>query len=480
MNQPYQQGAQKALELFHTAYEAVPAYRHFIDEHGINPDQVKTPEDFHQIPTTDKANYIKKYPLEQRLYRGKQVSDYYMLCSSSGTSGEPTFWPRDFETDQKLEKAKYQLFEDHFNVSQQKTLCLITFGLGVWTAGMLSTKLSWPVGQHNQFTVMTPGLDKENTFKLIQALHPAYDQIILLGYPPFLTDLVEHAVNENFDLKQANLRLFYTSERVSEDWRTVMTETLHDQANRHHIVGFYACSDTGIIGAETKTSIDILNRAHQDHGFCEELFGTKVSPTFVTFNPKIKFIESVDNEITITADQPVPLIRYNIHDRGSLISKAQIIRAFNNTGISHKSLKLDDNYLAIFGRSDAVKVTANVYVEDIRYCLEKSQFRDRLSGHFQYGTEQLPESMRYRLKIQVYLKPKAQLTREEREAFETEFYDHLLEANNDFKMIQSGTTIEKFKFEYLVDPKDKYQTSKLKHFLWASNQKFTNFLIKKT
>jgi hypothetical protein len=120
-------------------------------------------------------------------------------------------------------------------------------------------------------------------------------------------------------------------------------------------------------------------------------------------------------------------------------------------------------YSFIWGRSDSVKVTANIYIEDIKYCLEHSFLKNRLDGHFKYGT-QLSKNGKEQLKILVFLKSKPFFTKKEQKLFEKEFYDNLLKANNDFKMIQSGIQIETFHFDYELSDPEKYRSYKLKYF----------------
>lgn len=50
------------------------------------------------------------------------------------------------------------------------------------------------------------------------------------------------------------------------------------------------------------------------------------------------------------------------------------------------------------------------------------------------------------MKVLVYLQPEASFSTNEQQEFSKEFYINLMKANNDFKMIQSGTTIEPFQF----------------------------------
>lgn len=456
--------AQKALQLFQSVAATSRAYSSFLKSHSVNPETVTSMDSFTTLPYTDKHNYIQKFPITDRLYNGKRLSDYYMICTSSGTSGEPTFWPRDITIDTMLEEKKEALYEEHFQIHSKKTLCVVTFGLGVWTAGMLTSKLSWAAAKNNKFTVVTPGIQKETTLELIKHLAPEYEQVIIVGYPPFITDLVDYAKQKKFSLKDVHAKLLYTSEHVSEQWRTLMTESVSATNDRHDVVGFYACSDTGIIGAETRFTIDLLHRATEYPALCKALFQSETTPSFVTYNPMAKYLECIEGEIYITADQPMPLVRYNIHDRGGLLTGAQLKMICAQFSIPFDDGALHSHFAYIFGRSDSVKITANIYIEDVRYCIEHSSFAQKLSGNFKYGT--VPSSAtRYKLKVIVYTKPSSELTTREQNAFSEEFYTNLMKANNDFKMIQSGTKIEKFQFVFLPDETDKYKTSKLKYFL---------------
>jgi phenylacetate-CoA ligase len=464
MNEQYQQGQEQALELFHRAYRDCPAYTDFIDRAGVTASTIKSADDFARLPLTDKKNYIKKYPLEKRIYKDKKLSDFYMLCSSSGSSGEPTYWPRDYQQDLRLEQAKLQMLEAFFQISQQRTLIIVSFGLGVWTAGMLTTRLCWPLAKDHQVSVVTTGMDKANIYSFINSFYGDYDQIIIMGYPPFLTDAIEYIQQQKFDLHQANIKLLYTSEQVSQKWRRRMASLLAKKPSLNTVMGFYACSDTGIVGLENQVLIELLRLADQNPALASDLFGQPTSPTLVGFDPRRKFVESVAGEIVITADQPVPLVRYNIHDRGRVFSDDHLTSTLNRYHLTLSQPILAGMYLSVSGRSDAVKVTANIYIEDIKYCLEKSPLAAKLSGSFRYGREQLTD-LRYRLKVRVFLKPGEQLSASEQKQFEQAFYIDLLEANNDFKMIQSGIKVEEFAFEYLPDDPTKYQSSKLNYFL---------------
>lgn len=455
---------EKALSLFHQVYKTSKAYKNFIDSHDINPSSIKTVEDFERIPIMDRHNYINKYSLEDRLYNGKKLSDFYMISASSGSTGQPTFWPRDYTNDVLLEQKKEALYKEHFQISKKNTLCVIAFALGSWTGGMLTAKLSWAVSKNNKFTVVTPGINRQEAILFIQKLNQLYDQVILLGYPPFLTDLIEYAREIRFDLSKVRVKIMYTGERVSERWRNYIVAQISPNKNRHDVVGFYACSDTGIIGTETKFCIDLLDFAYKNKEFCKELFDVNDPPSFVSYDPTTKFLECINDEIIITADQPIPLIRYNIHDRGKILSRDKLEETCKKFSIRVNSKDINKHYVYLLGRSDAVLLAANIYVDDIKYCLENSKLKNKFTLNFKYGKEEMKD-FRYRLRILIFLKKGILITNEEKKYLYKEFYQNLLKINNDFKVIAKTTKMYPIKFEFEQDAADKFQTTKLKYFL---------------
>ena len=58
------------IMLFHKAAENVPAYKDFLKQNKINPDKIKTWEDFQKVPIGTKSNYLRKYSLEKLCWNG--------------------------------------------------------------------------------------------------------------------------------------------------------------------------------------------------------------------------------------------------------------------------------------------------------------------------------------------------------------------------------------------------------------------------
>lgn len=121
----------RALELFREVASSVPAYRAFLEEQGIDPPAVQTAEDFERLPLLTKQNYIGRYPLKD-LCRHGRLESCDMIAVSSGSTGEPTFWPR-FVTDEFPIATRFeQVFHDSFNADRRRTLAVVCFALGTW------------------------------------------------------------------------------------------------------------------------------------------------------------------------------------------------------------------------------------------------------------------------------------------------------------------------------------------------------------
>ena len=94
-----------------------------------------------------------------------------------------------------------------------------------------------------------------------------------------------------------------------------------------------------------------------------------------------KYIEIVNKEIVITTDQVIPLVRYNLHDKGMFITNTKIKKiALKNKS---KNIAFDKNehlYLAVFGRNINTKFST----EDIRHLLDKLEINNLFHYEFQF------------------------------------------------------------------------------------------------
>src|SRR3989344_6870419 len=196
-----ERGESSTLKLFHEMAARVPAYKHFLAAHGIDASTIQTIDDFKKLPLTSKENYLLSYPLKDLCWDGKFAEGKWIIASTSGSTGEPFYFPRTHLQDQQFTLTAELTLREYFEIDKKSTLFIDCFALGVWIGGMfmyqavkyLSDKGDYPL------TIITPGADKIETLKAIKGLAHRFDQIILGGYAPLVKDLIDDGIDAGIE-----------------------------------------------------------------------------------------------------------------------------------------------------------------------------------------------------------------------------------------------------------------------------------------
>lgn len=462
---------EKAVALFHRTYQSARGYRDFVDKSAVDVSKIQSGADFERIPIMTKEEYVSQYPLADRLVDGRTMADCYMLTATTGSTGKPSLWPRAYQDDQSLVGAFERVYRDCFQIDQRKTLHIIQNILGTTPAGMVMSHLSWAASQNHQMTTITPGMDLDQAIMMIREVGAHYDQIIVSTYPPYLKALLDRAEEEGLHLSNYRFKFACTGENFSQQFRNHMVGRLGELAAREDIISFYGCTEAGLIGAETPFSVALAEAAMDNARLASDLFGTSGVPNIMAYNPASKLLETTSDltdaeEILITADQPAPLIRYNISDRGGLLSGKEIQQAIIKYDLPLTPPSEDAHFVYVLGRSNCVHLRGlSIYVEGIRYCLENSRFADLFTGEFQYGSKMNPQ-FEDEFNVVVHLKQGCELTNIEQEAFHQEFWDNLHIISPilhlfDEQILHSGML--KLSFAYGTDQAER--SGKYKYFL---------------
>ena len=179
---------QAALDRFQAVAASVPAYRAFLAAHAIDPAAVRTFGDFQQLPQMTKKTYQQRYPLAD-MCRDGQLESCDFIAVSSGSTGQPTCWPRFIADELAIATRFEQIFHDSFAADQRRTLAVVCFSLGTWVGGMFTANcVRYLSSKGYPITVITPGNNKAEIFRVVQELGGAFEQTVLLGYPPFLME----------------------------------------------------------------------------------------------------------------------------------------------------------------------------------------------------------------------------------------------------------------------------------------------------
>jgi phenylacetate-CoA ligase len=172
---------QAALALFHTVARSVPAYRSFLNEQGIDPASVQTIEDFKRLPQITKKNYQSRYSLAD-LCRDGELASCDFIAVSSGSTGQPTFWPRFLSDELSIARRFEQIFYDSFQADARRTLAVVCFTLGTWVGGMFTASCCRYLSSKGYpITVITPGNNKEEIYRVVTQLGASFEQVVLLA-----------------------------------------------------------------------------------------------------------------------------------------------------------------------------------------------------------------------------------------------------------------------------------------------------------
>jgi len=427
------------LALFQDVAVSVPAYRDFLAEHGINPAMIQSWEDFAQLPTITKENYISRYILSH-LCRYGQLQNCDIIAASSGSTGKPTFWPRFFTDELHIATRFEQIFHDSFNADTKSTLAVICFTLGTWVGGIFTTNCCRYLSSKGYpITVITPGNQKAEILHIVQELGENFQQVVLLGYPPFLKDVIDSGIAIGVEWKRYQIKLVMAGEVFSEEWRSLVGERVGSQNPCYDFASIYGTADAGVLANETPLSVCIRRFLSQNPDAAKALFGESRLPTLLQYDPIQRFFEVQDGALLFSGDNGIPLIRYNILDHGGLFTYDGLINFLAEWGFNPLS-ELNQGrgvnqlpFVFVFGRSNFTVsyFGANIYPENVTVGLEQPIIQEWVTGKFVLQVKEDVDKNRF-LSVVVELAPGVEASEEKKGAIANSILTQLKRLNSEF------------------------------------------------
>ncbi len=433
------------LELFQRVATTVPAYHDWLQMAGIDPATIQTIADFHRLPLTTKQNYLQRYSLAQLCYQG-QLETCDMVAVSSGSTGQPTFWLRSLLDEFQIATRFEQIFHDSFQADQKRTLAVICFALGTWVGGMytasccrhLATK-GYPI------TVITPGNNKTEIFRVVQQLAPLFDQTVLLGYPPFLKDVIDSGIAAGIPWQDYNIKWVMAGEVFSEEWRSLVANRVGATNPWYDSASLYGTADAGVLGNETPLSIWIRRWLANHPDVARELFGESRLPTLMQYDPSVRFFEVQDGTLLFSGNNGIPLIRYHISDNGGIIAYDDLLMFLSQKGFDPIGTLQATNptaqtrgirplpFVYVFGRSHFTLsyFGANIYPENVTVGLEQPPISEWVTGKFVMEIKEDRDRNPF-LTIAVELAPGTVADGEKQGAIAQSIQYHLQRLNSEF------------------------------------------------
>jgi phenylacetate-CoA ligase len=403
-----------ALALFQTVAASVPAYQSFLSEQGIDPAAVRSFADFQALPLTTKENYLRRHALAD-LCRDGRLESCDMVAVSSGSTGQPTFWPRFLADEFQIAPRFEQVFHDSFGADSRRTLAVVCFALGTWVGGMYTASCCRHLAAKGYpITVITPGNNKEEIFRVVAELGQSFEQVVLLGYPPFLKDIIDSGIARGVEWRRYNIKLVMAGEVFSEEWRGLVGERMGSQNPCYDSASLYGTADAGVLANETPLSIRIRRFLAERPDAALALFGESRLPTLAQYDPLCRFFEVHDGTLLFSGDNGIPLIRYHIADTGGLLTYDAMLRFLAEWGFDPLAALGGQGargirelpFVYVFGRSHFTisYFGANIYPENVTIGLEQPVIKEWVTGKFVLESKEDADRNRF-LSVVVELAP---------------------------------------------------------------------------
>ncbi|HEY7063848.1 MAG TPA: hypothetical protein VII06_20385 [Chloroflexota bacterium] len=442
-----------ALRVAQEAAARVPAYGRFLRRAGYDPRGLRGYADFLALPLMDKASYLLRYSLDERMLGG-ELSRAQTVTLSSGTAGPSTLWPRFPEQIPPTIATVTSVLQEYFRIRERETLMVLAQGIGAWGFGTMLARVG-----HRLFgdegvrgTVVMPGLEQAEALRFVEELGPQYDQILLVSYPALVPSLLEAGERRGIDWKALNVGVFTSGEGCSEAQRErILRYTGKDPDKLEGFVAVFGTTEVaGAVGFESRLCLLLRRLCARDPALTQALFGRPVMPSLVQYNPATHFLEVVDGEIILTIRGAEPLIRYNTRDRGGLlpfataesVSRAQgydlraELRARGFGPAHYRALP----FLYAFGRSDAVIVHGgNVYRDEVWHALEQPALIGTNTGNFEFSGTTDAEG-RVALRVEVELRGGVEPTETLRTQYHAALVSELQRVNSIFRAVYAASS----------------------------------------
>ena len=358
------------------AAKSVPAYRDFLKQAAVDPDDLFPLGILRRLPETEKKNYVDRYGLTERCVGGSVPFPGTTIDESSGSTGTPYNWIRG-RREREVAHRNISFFA-RYAFGTAPLVTLNAFSMGAWAAGM-----NMSLGMTRHGIVKSIGPDVDKLLSTLTYLGPSY-RFLISGYPPFLKHLLDEGARRGFPWQDYEVHGLVGGEGMTEELRDVLLERFRS------VYSGYGATDIEIgMAAESPVSVAVRRVARRRPDVREALFGRDPRlPMVFQYNPLIHFLEVNEHaEIICTVsrlDLLAPRIRYNVHDEGGVIEFDRVRDMLGGYGFDIERLGASTEaagpqgplpwsrpiplpFLWVNGRRDATisVMGANIYPEDI-------------------------------------------------------------------------------------------------------------------
>jgi phenylacetate-CoA ligase len=263
--------------------------------------------------------------------------------------------------------------------------------------------------------------------------------VVLLGYPPFLKDVIDSGRKQGVDWMRYRIKLVMAGEVFSEEWRSLVGDRLGASNPCYDSASLYGTADAGVLGNETPLSICIRRFFAAQPEASRRLFGESRLPTLVQYDPRSRYFETTSaGTLLFSGDNGIPLLRYHIADNGGTIAYDEMLEFLAEHGFDPR-VHLGDRgvrplpFVYVFGRSHFTVsyFGANIYPENVTVGLEQPTIREWVTGKFVLQAKEDSDRNRF-LSVVVELAPGVDGGEDRQAAIAASIQAQLLRLNSEF------------------------------------------------
>jgi phenylacetate-CoA ligase len=204
----------------------------------------------------------------------------------------------------------------------------------------------------------------------------------------------------------------------------------------------FGAADIGIVGYETPLSILVRRGFNQNPVIAAELFGTEILPSLVQFDPTKRHFEKVNEELVVTSNSGIPLVRYNLKDTGGILSREDItmsIADWMEKNADEAGVEIDMNdlpFVYLNGRKNFMVSLygVNIYPENIKAGLLDARVCHFVTGRFTMAVK-TDDAMNQSFEVNVELAKNADGTMSDQEMVSEVVLEALTQKNSEFRKL---------------------------------------------
>lgn len=387
-------GQQRTLALFRDMAKHVPAYQSFLKSRRVNPDTIRGVSDLRRLPSLDKKNYLRAYSRPDLCWDGRFAQNSWVISTTSGSTGEPYYFPRTDLQDQYLTITSELYLCENFNIQEKTTLYIDAFPMGAWIGGVFTYESIKQIAEKDyKISIITPGIHKQEVISAVKQLGRDFDQIIIGAYAPFLKDILDDGRRQGIVWKNYKVGFVFSAEAFTETFRDYVLETVGSKDPLRATLNHYGTVDLGTMAHETPLSILIRRLLVQDDKLTVLFPEAKRQPTFAQYNPALFYFEEEKYNLLCSSFSGLPLMRYDIKDYGGVLTKREVYRRLRAAGYDIDALIKEHGikqtvwnlpFVYVYERNDfSVSYYAfQLYPDTIRRAIQVSELKDKITGKF--------------------------------------------------------------------------------------------------